>query len=419
MTFPVIVRHRSAKVRIYGKSPAFPYYRLAFTSAGKNKRETFATYSEAHRAAKKKAKEIHQGSLAVFFTPSQSRDALAATERLHELFRETGKKVSLLGAVSVFVEATRRLGDRPVPEAVDGFLSTVVIVQRKNISDAVEEFIESRKAKAESKDGKRSQLSPVYAANVAMWLREFAKTLSGLAVSDLAKQHLNTYIGAFNKLSAKSRNDRRAVVKMFLGWSVRRDYLMAHHRLLEADQMSPEKVDASEIDFYRPTELKSMLQSADDDGLRAVIALNGLAGLRVEEIMRLQWKDVWHVKGHIHVSAAIAKGRCRRLVEMCPALLEWLAPFRKAEGPVWSLSVDAYHEALIALRERLNIPARKNGLRHGYVTFHFGLYANENLTAALAGNSPAMIHLHYRGLATRNEAKKWFGVVPTTARPKQ
>jgi hypothetical protein len=29
-----------------------------------------------------------------------------------------------------------------------------------------------------------------------------------------------------------------------------------------------------------------------------------------------------------------------------------------------------------------------------------------------AGHAPALLHAHYRGLATRREALKWFGVKP-------
>jgi len=67
------------------------------------------------------------------------------------------------------------------------------------------------------------------------------------------------------------------------------------------------------------------------------------------------------------------------------------------------------------LREGLKIPSRKNGLRRGFITHHFALHQNENLTAALAGNSPAMIHAHYKGLATKAEAAKWFAVGPSTS----
>jgi hypothetical protein len=40
------------------------------------------------------------------------------------------------------------------------------------------------------------------------------------------------------------------------------------------------------------------------------------------------------------------------------------------------------------------------------------LHDNENLTAQQAGNSPAIIHAHYKGLATKKEAETWFAIKP-------
>jgi hypothetical protein len=67
------------------------------------------------------------------------------------------------------------------------------------------------------------------------------------------------------------------------------------------------------------------------------------------------------------------------------------------------------------LRDSVKIPARRNGLRHGFVSFHFALNANENLTAAEAGNSPAMVRKNYKGLDTKAEAEKWFNIQPAKA----
>jgi len=58
------------------------------------------------------------------------------------------------------------------------------------------------------------------------------------------------------------------------------------------------------------------------------------------------------------------------------------------------------------------VPRKANGLRHAFCTYHFALHSNENLTAAQAGNSPAMIPASYKGLATKAEAEKWFAVAP-------
>ena len=82
------------------------------------------------------------------------------------------------------------------------------------------------------------------------------------------------------------------------------------------------------------------------------------------------------------------------------------------EGKVATQTLNGHTQSFMALRKSLKIPPRRNGLRHGFVTYHFALHQNENATSALAGNSPAMIHTHYKGLATKAEAEKWFAVKP-------
>jgi hypothetical protein len=99
-------------------------------------------------------------------------------------------------------------------------------------------------------------------------------------------------------------------------------------------------------------------------------------------------------------------------LEICPALAGWLAPCAERTGPLWAQSDDTFQATLDDLCTRLKIKKLRNGLRHAFCTYHFALHANENLTAAQAGNSPAMIHAHYKGLATRAEAEKWFAIAP-------
>jgi integrase len=158
--------------------------------------------------------------------------------------------------------------------------------------------------------------------------------------------------------------------------------------------------------------LRKLLDNAHAE-LRPVLAIAGLAGLRVEEIMRLDWADVWRVKGHIEITARQAKTRQRRLVEICPALAAWLQSCRKKDGKVYPAGLHVFGRRFVELRDNLKIPTRKNGLRHAFCTYHFALYANENLIAQQAGNSPDMIHTHYKGLATKADAEKWFQVAPS------
>jgi integrase len=318
----------------------------------------------------------------------------------------------LLGAVSEYAEAYGKIGGRTLGEAVDGYLRTVVSVKRKDVKEAVEEFIESRKHRSEAEKGKRAKLSASYTSHFNTWLRNFASTFSGMAVCDLTKEHLNIYIKSHAEVSAKNRNDRRGTVKMFLSWAARKDYLPVNHRLFEADGMDQEEVETAKSDFYRPDELKKLLENSAA-GLRPVLAIAGLAGLRGEEIMRLDWADLWRYKGHIEILAEKSKTRQQRLVTICPALDAWLEPYRKLnEGKVFPTGGSVYQRVFTKLRGQLKIPNRRNGLRHAFCTYHFALHSNENLTAAEAGNSPAMIHKHYKTPIPKTEAEKWFKVVP-------
>ena len=410
MKFPVTIRHRDSKAKIYAPAGNFAYYRVAYATAGKRKMQTFAAYSDAKAAAERIVRELAAGSQAAALTASQSRDALAAFERLDSYFRAKGKRISLNTALADYLDALGKL-PVPLPEAVAGYLTTVATIKRVDLAAAVKEFVDGREVETKAVNGKRPEMSKSYFLNTKLWLGWFEKTFPATAVCDLTKEHLDLFMAGRNHLAAKSKNHLRATVKMFLNWCVKKDYLPANHRLLDAAGMKRQTVDTGETDFYRPTELKTMLDAADET-MRPIIALQGLAGIRLQESHRLTWQDVFGTPGNVAISATKSKTRSRRLVEICPALAAWLEPYRQRQGQLWTQSRDTYHAAFAELRESLKIPARKNGLRHAFCTYHFALHDNENLTAAQAGNSPAVIHSAYKGLATKADAEKWFNVKP-------
>ncbi|HTX21575.1 MAG TPA: tyrosine-type recombinase/integrase [Candidatus Aquilonibacter sp.] len=339
-----------------------------------------------------------------------------------EAFRQaSGRRVSLPAAVSEFVEASKKLGERTLNEAADGFLKTVAIVTTKDIGEAVEEFSQGDEMRTKAAEGQRAQLSAKYAYNRQLQLRKFAAAFPGTPVCDLTKKHLDAFIEALGDfksksrnrrkaISAKSRNHYRATIRQFLNWAVRKDYLSVTHRLFDADGLRPEHANNAEVACYLPAELAALLANADDT-LRPIIAIGGLAGLRTAELLSLDWADIWRTNGHIEITAGKSKTRQRRLVEICPALETWLKPFRANKtGKLWPAHEVTFQQAFVTLCENAKVSRKPNGLRHAFCTYHFALYANENLTAQQAGNSPAMIHTHYKGLATKADAEKWFAV---------
>ena len=426
MRFPQTIKHRRFEATIYGKGEKYNYYRIAYYAAGKRHLRNFKTFSEAKTEAERIVRDLANGSQSAALSADQSRDAITAFEMLEAFRQASGRRVSLPAAISQFVESSKKLGERTLNEATDGFLKTVAVVAAKNISEAVQEFLHAAKGRTKASEGQRAQLSAKYAYNRQLQLEKFADAFPGTAVCDLTKGHLDGFIESLDKLKSKSRNRRkavspksrnhyRAVVRQFLLWAVRKDYLSVTHRLLEADGLRPEHSNTAAVESYTPDELDALTAAAKDDlsALRPLFAIGGMAGLRTAELLSLDWTDVWRVPGHIEITAGKAKTRQRRLVEICPALATRLEPFRtNKSGKLWTGHEVTFQQSFVEICATAKVKRKSNGLRHAFCTYHYALHANENLTAQQAGNSPAMIHAHYKGLATKAEAEKWFQVAP-------
>ena len=415
MRFPKRIRHRGQVLAtIYAKTKAFPAYRLAWRVTGKRRMERFQTYSEAKRRADALVKELDKDSQTAAMTAGQAADAMTALELLRGFYRDTGHNVSLKRAVAEYVEAARHLSGHTLAEAVEGYMTNIVSVKRKDLAEAVEEFIQTDEPRTKATDGQRAQLSSEYTRIRALRLRRFAHALPGHAVCDLSNQHLDAFFQGMPDASPKARNHHRAGIKQFIQWSVRNDYLAPSNRLLEADSLRMEHANNGDIGIYTPNEFRALLETAEDS-LKPLIAIGGLCGLRTAELLRLEWEDVWRVEGHIEISQTKSKTRLRRLVAICPALAEWLRPYHSYSGKLWKLSENCFHARCAEMCKAAGVKRKDNGLRHAFCSFHFALHANENQTAQQAGNSPAMVHQHYKGLATKAEGEAWFNVQPHRA----
>ena len=428
--FPKRLRHRGkGKVlaTIYKRPDSYRlYWRARVDGKPRSRFKDFPSYSAAKRAADKTVTDLAKGSEVPKLTAGQASDAIAALEGLQRFYQSTGRRLSLRAAVADYCEVSGKLHGQTLGEAVEGYLRTVASVKRVNVSDAVEQFLTVEEPRTKADDGKRPEVSPKYHYTRAIMLRRFAATFPNTCLSDLSKNHVDAFFSTLDKRDSKSRNRRavssaktknhhRAAVRQFLQWAVRNDCLHPNHRLAEADGMRPQKGNAAQTEFYTLGEFVALLEAAEGP-MRAMIAIGGLAGLRTSELLRLDWSEVWRVPGHIEVTAEKAKTRQRRLVEVCSALAAWLQPFHATKtGKLCEWHEITFQQHFVELCEVAKVTRKTNGLRHSFCTYHYAKHANESLTAQQAGNSPTMIHQHYKGLATKAEAQKWFAVRPAKA----
>ena len=57
----------------------------------------------------------------------------------------------------------------------------------------------------------------------------------------------------------------------------------------------------------------------------------------------------------------------------------------------------------------------QDGMRHTFATYHYAMHRNEAALQVLMGHTSAkMIHQHYRGLAPKKEAERFWSLSPHT-----
>src|SRR5262249_44443000 len=118
------------------------------------------------------------------------------------------------------------------------------------------------------------------------------------------------------------------------------------------------------------------------------IALSAFAGLRSEEILRLEWADIERRPGFIEVGAHKAKTATRRIVPITDNLERWLALAPRTHERVWPFSRDRFFKALRNTADKARLAWKQNGLRHSFISYRLALVQDVNRVALEAGTSP-------------------------------
>lgn len=156
-----------------------------------------------------------------------------------------------------------------------------------------------------------------------------------------------------------------------------------------------------------------LLEVADAEILPA-IAIGLFAGLRPEEVRRLEWSDIiWHNK-QIDVKATKSKTGRYRFVPMEQNLVEWLAPYRNAIGKICQGSKSFIEKRITAAGKAAGIATwPKDGLRHSYGSHYLARSKNADETAHNMGHQTTdMLFAHYNNRRSPEEACTYFEIRP-------
>ena len=399
---PLAIRKGSVSVRVYsvirksGPQKGAQFFQVADYSGGRRRLVSFADLDAAKTAAERVAALLARGEGYAAGFRAEDR---AAHARALELL--TPLAVPIEVAVADYVEAVQLLGGQRqrLVEAVRYFAErNPASLPGKTTHEVVNELLAGKKARG---------ASARYLQDLESRLNRFCVAFQ-VNVANITTAQIQRWLDGL-ELSAQSVKNYRTLLHVFFEFCAVRGYV--HRGFNPAAESEPIKVRDRDVEIFEPAEFTALLAAADE-AFRPCLALQGLAGLRSNEVERLDWSHVKMAERVIVVSKGVAKTASRRTIPIGDALAEWLAPVPQVNGQIWQGSHDHFYVAQQATAAAAGVEWKHNGLRHSYASYRFALLPDAGRVAAELGHSPAILHKHYRELANREAAEAWFDVRP-------
>ena len=432
-----------------------PYWLVDNCKAGKNReRVSFATLEEAKAHAKKMAGDVAQHGLSAFaLDPAQRHEAAQAVAKLNgraslsdmlkfwERHHPDGAGIPLSKMVADWIAAQEK----------DGLMPTTIRQNRQRLDVFAKEMGEDTPVAVVTPDKAQAFLDGRDCGKVTR--ESWRKTLRAFFGFCVERKVVEV-----NPVPESKRRKGAKVARKFIPDFMRAQLVETF--MEKAEELHPESVPALAIMFFaglRPYEVGGQygLESTELTKARTAVveAKKRLAeakrrGGKIEQEAQeavetariklvgmleaakksrrnapakmggLDWSNVNLAKRFIRVLPETSKTGAARLVDISDNLLLWLAKYRKASGPVAPPppTFKRHRQDIMKAAELKKwLP---DVARHTYATMHFAAYENQDKLQAQMGHAGKAYVLtnHYRGLATKAEAEKFWNIEPAGAK---
>ena len=306
-----------------------------------------------------------------------------------------------------------RIGDRSLDAIVEFFdKNSREPVRQMTVTEAVKQFIADREKQNRRPDTLR---------NLRGRLGMFSRLHGAKNVAEVTHEDCREFVFREGTSPRNQINDRLAVSN-FLNWCVRRKFATVHN-MKEVDKPA---VDSHEPSVLSVGDCRKLLAAARDynEGLLLPYMVVSLfAGLRPTELSRLTWERVDLTEKTITLDGSMAKTRQRRIVKLSDNCVAWLLPlapkhpdfvpaaFQRHSGRVQFAAGFDGKEGETVEDEKLR-PWVQDYLRHTAISMYLAKHKHEGEAATWAGNSPNVIHGHYKGLVKDADATEFWNLTP-------
>ena len=311
--------------------------------------------------------------------------------------------------------AFAKLGARSVLEAVEYYLANYrEPVRQIAVADAITQFISDREKQNRRPDTLR---------NLRGRLGMFSRFYGEKRVAEVTNDDCRDFVFRKGTSPRNQINDRLAASN-FLNWCVRRQFATTN-TMATVDKPA---VDTQEPSILTLADCRNLLAAAREykNGLLLPYTVLSLfAGLRPAEIGRLTWERIDLAEGTVTLDGSMAKTRQRRIVKLPENAVAWLLPLAP-KRPALTPAAFACHFGRVKRAAGFNGKELTNGkhgeptlrpwvqdyMRHTAISMYLAKHKHEGEAASWAGNSPNVIHRHYKGLVKEADATEFWSITP-------
>ena len=243
-----------------------------------------------------------------------------------------------------------------------------------------------------------------YVKKMRLFLIHLCETLGSTQIHAVKLTDLEALA---NKVSLKTRQTWRKCACSFWSWNIKKGFCA---------QNIAQRLDTPSVEIEAPTILtvdqcRLLLAKCSDAALPGLVLML-FAGIRPMEAVKVSWKDVDFNAKTITINAAVAKTRAFRKVSMPANLTAWMhyllakkaaLPFHLKGRPL-----------TVELARILGLSSwPRDSLRHTAASMMLERTQSADRTALELGNSPGILHRHYKNLVSSEDCRMFWDILPS------
>ena len=297
------------------------------------------------------------------------------------------------------IDCQRRLAGfgKTILDAVNFYIPHLAKVQNTvSVRNLADEVVATKRA-----NGIKESTLKVYRHRVKQFCLAFGESeVSGITAEDVGKWLVASFPHPVTR-----NNNRRVLVNLF-NFAKSKKYIDSNPAIETAVTKHVRK----EVGILRPNQISQLLQHAPTP-IRPYFAIGVFAGIRPEELLKLDWSDIKWRQEIIRVRAEVSKIGKTRNVALEPNLREWLIPYRHATGRVCPPN---WRRLFREVRIKAGVTEWPSDcLRHSFATYWLEKHKDAPHLALEMGNSVGVIMNHYhRVLDDPEDAAHFWNIVP-------